>query len=158
MAAPRLWVYKCNSKPANNGRAAYGDWEDLFDLPSSQQPVEWGGSWATNREYQKRVFKEEVEIGDLILAYQTDRQAGIGLTKVVNITVDGDENCLWLTAIDRFRKPAKYHQMKRTTHPHLKEVAAFKSGPVETIAGTSRQEAYWLLEASGSRQAQLFKP
>jgi hypothetical protein len=155
---PRLWVYK-NRSYADVHQTAYGDWEEFFDTSeATEEPVPWGGSWASALDHQKRVFREDIKVGDLILCWQTDRQAALGIATVVSVTERQDgESELWLRAVERFPRPVRLHQIKKVTYPKLQQVSALKRGPMHTIYETSSQEAYWLLDAAGSSQSHFFK-
>ncbi len=154
---PRLWVYK-NRSYADVHQTAYGDWEEFFDRwEAEKEPIKWGGSWATALSNQKRVFQEDIKIGDLILCWQTDRQAALGIAEVANATTRHDgENELWLETVERFSKPVRLHQIKKATYPKLQQVSALKRGPMHTIYETTTQEAYWLLDAAGSSWSSTF--
>lgn len=153
-------MYK-NRSQSNASQAAYGDWRGFFAEYARQRtkrPIEWGGSWATRSAAQKRIFQEEVRVGDLILCYQTDVQAGIGVARVTTLTQRGDgENQLWLEPVERFPKPVRLHDLKKKAYPQLQGVFALKAGPIMTLYETNRQEAYWLLDAAQSSQRLLFK-
>ncbi|MGD0595832.1 MAG: hypothetical protein ABSB54_19365, partial [Acidimicrobiales bacterium] len=75
----RLYVYKCRDDPATTFNA-YGNWNDVFGRPGVAQ---WGGAWATENSMSRRIFEEELRTGDLILAYQTDLRAAVGVAEVV---------------------------------------------------------------------------
>jgi hypothetical protein len=156
--SPRLWVYK-NRSYADVHQTAYGDWREFFDTYAvSRRPVPWGGSWASSKPSQKRIFLEELSIGDFILCYQTDLRAGIGIARVAGLAPRSDgENELTLEAVERFVMPVRFHELKKRAYPRLKRVAALKPGPIDTLYETSRQEAYWLLDSSNSVVAQNFK-
>jgi hypothetical protein len=159
---PSLYVYKCRNDP-NTEFNAYGDWEEVFDASG---PVRWGGAWATRNPTSIRIFEDELEVGDLILAWQTDRRAAIGVAEVVGfLTADREvqgelivnAEHIVLEAREEFPKPVRLHELKRTTMPKLAEVPALKQANVATIYRTTPQHAHLLLKACGSRFAADFK-
>ena len=93
------WVYKCNSKN-NFYQGAYGDWREYFDGDPHQQ---WGSSdWIPALAKLKK--------GDMLIAYQTDRNELIGLAKV-------RESCerntfVYLEPIEKI-EPIKVRPLKR---------------------------------------------
>ena len=122
------WVYKCNGQERYN---VYGDWRELFDNPKRH----WGKSeWVPALENLKR--------GDMIIAYQTDRNELFGLAKVRQSTErDGD---LYLTPIERIG--VKVRPLKKD--PAIASIKAFQPGPVRTIYPITEGEARELLRAT----------
>jgi hypothetical protein len=148
-----LYVYKCRNDPTG-GNVSYGDW---FDVLVDNRPFMWGGAWATAQPRSRRLFEEDLAVGDLILAWQSDRQAAVGVCKVDSFksTKRGQEVMLkWL---DRFDPPVHINQAKRSNQ-RLAAVRAFKQGNAGTLYPTTRPEAWVLLEACGSKLAKRFKP
>jgi len=71
MSKMKLWVYKCNSRNLPY-QPAYGDWRDFFDIGKEQ---DWGSTdWIP--------ALADLNVGDLIIAYQTNRNELAGLAKV----------------------------------------------------------------------------
>lgn len=126
------WVYKCNSKglPYQN---AWGDWDDFFNDPNEH----WGSSdWVP--------ALEELEKGDMIIAYQTDRNELVGIAQVRQ-PCDYD-TYLYLDPIEIIGvkvKPLK-------SDPKVAAIPAFKPGPIKTIYDISETDAKRLLKAAGS--------
>lgn len=151
-----LWVYKCRNDP-DTAYNAWGDWANVFDKP--WKPVPWGGAWATARPDGKRILNEEIEVGDLVLAWQSDRSAAIGVCKVTGRkrSRHGGTDLL-LLAVEEFKTPVKLHDLKRATKPKLQQVTALKQGYSRTIYPTTTKEARLLLSACGSRLAERFGP
>lgn len=126
-----LWVYKCRNDPGTEN-LAYGDWSTVFKRPWTK--VAWGGAWATARPDGKVIFNDEIQKGDLILAWQTDKGHAVGLCEVIGwktSKIDGLD--LILVPVEEFDPPVRLHQLKRTTHPKLASVTALKPGHVATI-------------------------
>ena len=95
------WVYKCNSRNREY-QNAYGDWDQFFDDPEEH----WGKS-----EWVPELAR--LKVGDYIIAYQTNRNKIVGLTRVrQSCEQDG---CLYLTPLKRIggkvrplKKDARY--------------------------------------------------
>ena len=89
--------------------------------------------------------------GDLILAWQSDLAAAVGLCEVVGWEKSSGEGTdLVLRPIEVFTRPVRLHDLKKTTHPELKTVASLKQGNAATIYPTTAKEARTLLAACGS--------
>jgi hypothetical protein len=146
---PSLYVYKCRNDPYS-GNSAYGDWDDVF---SQSGPVKWGGAWATKHPTSLTIFESELQVGDLILAWQTDLKAAIGIAEVVGFTYVGQDKHVLLEAREEFPNPVHLHALKKTTNPELRTVSALKQGNVATIYRTDHREAQALLHACNSRYA-----
>ena len=146
--ARSLWVYKCKNDPGTDN-VAYGDWASVFKQP--WRKVAWGGAWATAKPDGKVIFDDEVEKGDLILAWQTDKARAVGLCEVAGwkpSQVEGRD--LLLMPVEKFDPPVRLHELKRTSHPKLATVAALRPGNVATIYRTTTSEARLLLGACGA--------
>jgi predicted RNA-binding protein with PUA-like domain len=170
----RLYVYKCRNNP-NTEYSAFGNWEDVFAV---SEPTRWGGSWATENAMSIRIFEEELKATDLVLAWQTDKKAAIGVAEVVGFE-DVDEEVTFvderedgsvveteevmsfqhvlLQARERFPQPVRLHDLKKTTFPELTNVSALKQGNVATVYRTTPWEAHMLLKACNSRYAVNFE-
>ena len=145
-----LWVYKVRNDPDTEYNA-YGDWESVFAEPWRDHA--WGGAWASSRADDKRIFDDEIERGDLVLAWQSDLSAAIGLCEVTGSQPSEHYGLdLVLRPVERFSAPVKLHVLKRTTHPELQKVQALKQGLIRTIYPTSSKEARLLLAACGSER------
>lgn len=148
-----LFVYKCRNDP-DAGNTSFGDW---FDVLAEKRAFIWGGAWATAQPRSRRLFEEELAAGDLILAWQSDRQAAVGVCKVDSFksTTRGQE--VLFRWIERFDPPMHINEEKRT-NPRLAAVRAFKQGNAGTLYPTTRAEARVLLQACHSTLASRFKP
>lgn len=132
-----FWVYKCNAKGYEYQRA-WGDWIELF---ASNRPQEWGSTRLVPE-------LEQANRGDVILAYQTDRNELVGIARVLRWDVRGQWKELIL-------KPERTIGVKvrplRKRDPLIAVISAFKPGPIHTLYPISREEANQLLRASGSQ-------
>jgi hypothetical protein len=146
-----LYVYKCRNDPQTEN-AAYGDWQSRLTHRSS---FPWGGAWATRSAYSRRLFEDELVVGDLILAWQVDKQFAVGVAEVTGFksTRRGQEVLLkWLEV---FATPVPINALKRTNQG-LQNVKAFKRCFTATLYDTTKQEARILLRACGSGLASRF--
>ena len=65
------WIYKCNSQNRDYQRS-WGDWKEFFDGDSDE---DWGSTqWVPELSKLKE--------GDMVIAYQTNRNELVGLAKV----------------------------------------------------------------------------
>ena len=129
------WVYKCNNQ--NNWyQGAYGDWLDYFDGDPDQQ---WG---STDRVPALAKLKK----GDMLIAYQTDRNELIGLVRVRQSCEQ--DTFVYLEPVEKI-KSVKVRLLKKSD-PQIAVIPAFKPGPIQTIYGISEADAKRLLKAAGS--------
>ena len=147
----RLYVYKCRNDP-DTEFSAYGDWLRVFEAAG---PVAWGGVWATQHPTSIEIFESEIQPGDLILAWQTDKHAAVGVAEVVGFEMRGQDRQVLLEAREEFPRPVQLHKLKKSTNPELNSVSALKQGKVATIYRTDHSEARALLNACSSRYAGL---
>jgi Domain of unknown function (DUF3883) len=151
MASVPLWVYKCNARNLPH-QVAWGDWEEVFSQPD---PREWGGSETMRNPSSLHILWEQMAVGDLILAYQTDQQAAVGLCEVEELVdyvdeLDQPQREMILRPIERFPEPVKIHQLKHAD-PVLRAAAALRSGFPQTLYATTPAEAAALLVACGAK-------
>jgi hypothetical protein len=126
------WVYKCNSRNREHQRA-YGDWDEFLADPKEH----WGKS-----EWVPELAR--LKVGDYIIAYQTNRNEIVGLTRVrQSCEQDG---CLYLTPLTK-RIGVKVRPLKKD--PAIDSIKAFQPGPIHTIYSVTKEEAERLLEAIG---------
>ena len=143
----RLWVYKVNIDQEN---AAYGDWEQLFaQLRSTGTAQPWGGTWATNKPSDQRRFTE-LERGDHILAWQSNRQVAVGFLEVDRVERGGQD--VYLTEIKHFATPVPLNKLKNA-YPELRDVSAFKQGHAGTLYSTTAGEAKPLRKVCAAAQS-----
>lgn len=148
-----LFVYKCRNDPGTTN-AAYGDWESTV---KRKAPFVWGGAWATRSAYSRRLFEDEIGVGDLILAWQVDKQGAVGVCEVTDFksTQRGQE--VKLQWIEVFPSPVPINVLKRSD-AELRKVKAFRQGFTATLYDTTKKEAHTLLKACGSQLARRFRP
>lgn len=69
-----IWIYKCNARQ-HPSWVLSGNWEDVFE---SKRTQEWGSTqWVPDLA--------RAQPGDVIIAYQTDRNELVGLARVVDL-------------------------------------------------------------------------
>lgn len=119
----RYWLYKVNRRGGPAGWA--GDWES--DLFASARPRRWGGHEASLSPEVHRALDEEVSVGDVIVAYQTDRKAVIGFCRVDEVTGRAGARGLVLEPIERLDPVLKIHEQK---HGTVLASSAAVNGPV----------------------------
>jgi hypothetical protein len=124
----RYWYYKCNAEDVGN--AAYGDWrQEVF---SSKKEVEWGGDWATRSPESQRLFREEMAVGDVVVAFQTHptyyrKGEIIGFCRVTNMDRYPGVVEMYLKPIHELQPGFRIHEHKQGTI--LKDSPAV-NGPV----------------------------
>jgi hypothetical protein len=128
------WVYKCNSKGLPYQKA-WGDWNDLFHGDPSEH---WGSS-------QRISALEKLKKGDMIIAYQTDRNELVGIAQVRQ-PCDYD-SYLYLDPIEIIGVKVR---PLRKADSKIHAIPAFKPGLIQTIYKISEADAKRLLKAAGS--------
>lgn len=139
LPALALWVYKCNATSS-----AQGDWDYFFDEVGGQGEGEWGGTWCINNHASRKIIRERLQVGDLVLAWQTDKQAAHGLCRVAALEDDGQEIAIILASVMRFAQPVKLLEWKERS-PALANGKAFRKGNAGTIFETTPAEAAEIL-------------
>jgi len=130
------WVYKCNSKERSY-QVAYGDWQEFFEgnRTSAWGSTEWGHSL------------EKLKPGDMIIAYQTDRNELVGTCRVVRFKNDGPYKIVHLKPLERIG--VKVRPLKEAD-PEVAAIPAFKGGRIATLYSISDQDARRILNAAGA--------
>ena len=132
----RYWVYKCNAKNMPH-QVAWGDWDTVFER---RKAVRWGST-----ETVPALAK--LSAGDLILAYQTNRNELVGLVQVMRLKKRGPY-------LDLFVKPVKEIRVKvrplKQRDAQVRSIPALQPGPIKTIYDISVGDAQALLRAAGS--------
>jgi hypothetical protein len=144
---PRLWVYKCNVERRAMQIAA-GDWDDFFGEP---QPSAWGGSDTMRNKSSLSILRNKAAVGDLVLAWQTNRKEAVGLCRIHELQDWTDENgvqqrTMVLNLIGEPFSPAVRLLDIRKSNAALARVRAFRPGYPATLYETSAQEARTLLK------------
>jgi EVE domain len=162
----RVWLYKCNYE--EGGPAGYyGDWLSMvFDkYAKTKKPVRWGGHYSTKSPEVANYLSYDLHPGDLIVSYQTDEKAIVGVCEVTSVRDStkthnfhgrqGKE--MWVKPVKRFRRPLPIHEVKRGTIlalPHcavtssmvmLRELELPEAALILKLGGVSDKEASTLL-------------
>src|SRR5437899_1115565 len=116
MTATNLWVYKCNRHSDQEG-----DWDEFFDR-SGRGGLAWGGTWSTGSGAARQAIAD-VQKGDLVLCYQVDERAILGLAKVRRLDEDKYDITLVLSPVERFAQPFITRGNER-----IKAIKAFQRG------------------------------
>lgn len=130
------WVYKCNSKNREY-QVAYGDWDSFFDRSRVGRwgSTKWGPSLA------------KLTPGDMIVAYQTDRNKVVGTCRMVRFKKNGPYKIVYLEPLERIG--VKVRPLKEAD-PRIAAIPAFQGGPIMTLYSISEDDARLLLEAAGA--------
>lgn len=108
----RHWFYKCNAR--DGGPSGYsGDW--LQDVFSRKAETEWGGHYSTKSAEVGHLLDRDVAAGDLVVAYQTDLLAVVGLCTVTKIAGRPGNRKLYVEPLLVFAPPFKIHDHKAGT-------------------------------------------
>lgn len=145
-----LWVYKCNATSS-----AEGEWDYFFDDVGGEG--EWGGTWCINNHASRKIIRERLQVGDLVLAWQTDKQAAYGLCRVAALEDHGDDTGIILETLMRFAQPVKLLEWKERS-PALADGKAFRKGNAGTIFETTPAEATEILRICEVDLAVLRRP
>lgn len=144
---PPLWVYKCNAS-VHSRQISRGDWSYFFTLP---QPYEWGGSTSMGSKSSLDILWNRLAVGDLVLAWQTDRRRAVALCRVSELddrTNPGERDMILELIGEPFSPPVPLLDMRKQDQ-RLAQVRAFKQGHVSTLYETTPGEAATLLRSCG---------
>src|SRR6266571_4794967 len=132
-----FWIYKCNSHQHPH-QVAFGDWDEFF---ARRGNGEWGST---------KIVPElaKASRGDVILAYQTDRNELVGVTRVVRLRPLGGYLDLILEPLEELR--VKVRPLKRSSRA-IARIPALQPGPIRTLYTLSSSEADRLLRAARAR-------
>jgi Protein NO VEIN, C-terminal len=128
------WIYKVNSR-RNNYQVDWGDWDEFF---ASDEPGRWGSTELIPKLIQARR-------GDMIIAYQTNRNELAGLAQVVRWQKHGLFQDLILEPVETIG--AKVLPLK-AGDPQIAKIPALRGGPIATLYHISRSDAQRLLRAA----------
>ena len=125
-------VYKCNSIRGPH----LGDWGDFHRYGQKHR---WGST-------DQIPALANARPGDIILAYQTDRNELVGLATVVGLRPYGKYQELILNPGRKIG--AKVRPLKQAD-PRIAAIPAFRPGPIQTLYNISSADAKRLLRAAG---------
>lgn len=142
---PSLWIYK-NNASGHDQQLSAGDWDEFFE---NKGDGTWGGT-DTMGPRNRTILLEEMRRGDLVLAWQSDRRAAVGVLRFDGIVDSGQFQRIRLTPLRRFDVPVPILDLRRSV-PDLAHVAAFQPGFPRTLYRTTAAEARLLLDVCGYR-------
>jgi hypothetical protein len=129
------WVYKCNSRGRDYQRA-YGDWREFFENHDPEE--DWGSSDSVNG-------LDRLQIGDGIVAYQTNRNEVVGLARVrLLCEVDG---VLFLYLVPVQQTGFRVNPLKKEFED-VRSIKAFAPPIIKTIYEITLAEVRALLRAA----------
>lgn len=131
------WIYKCNSRNRSH-QVTYGDWDRFFTDPGNGQ---WGST-----EWVPKLAK--AHHGDVILAYQTDRNELVGIAEVIALRRRGSYKDLILRPLEELR--VKVRPLKKQSIA-IARIPALQPGPIQTLYSISEADFNRLLHAAGTR-------
>ena len=138
----KYWVYKCNARGPDYARS-WGDWWGHVFKPGGERT--WGLTTLKG--------VEAVRIGDVLLAYQTDRNELVGTARVTGFEPDGKDRRIVIVPTEVIR--TKMRPLKRD--PRIEAVAAFAPiGDIRTVYAIDHEDALHVLRAA--RASLLRKP
>lgn len=138
----KWWIYKCNSRQHEHQRVS-GDWRDLWAKPK-------GRRWGTSEDLPAL---KTLSRGDLIIAYQTDRNELVGLARVTrSCAVDTHLYLQPIEAIGAKVKPLKL------ADPAVARIPALQPGLMRTLYPISSSDAKRLLSAAREAAATTQPP
>ncbi|MCC6683392.1 MAG: DUF3883 domain-containing protein [Phycisphaeraceae bacterium] len=136
----RWWIYKCNNEDRPY-QVEHGDWADFFDIGTV---TSWGSTeWVPPLE--------QLTSGDMVIAYQTERNELVGLAKVDRLRRRGQYLDLYLEPLERIG--VKIRPLKKADS-RIAAIPALQRGPVKTVYDLSAGDAIALLRAAKSTVAE----
>lgn len=129
------WMYKCNNRRLAH-QVAYGDWAEFF----ARGRASWWGSTEWVPQLANAVP------GDVILAYQTDRNELVGLATVIRQRRRSHYQDLILRPEQEIH--IEIRPLKRS-NPAIARIPALQPGPIRTLYEVSDADALRLLRAAG---------
>jgi hypothetical protein len=128
------WVYKCNSKKRDY-QVDYGDWEWFFNRRRI-------GGWGTTENIPSLA---KLRSGDMIIAYQTDRNELVGICRMARFKKAGLYKTVHLEPLERIG--IKVRPLKEAD-PRVAAIPAFQGGPIMTLYSISEDDVRLLLKAA----------
>jgi predicted Zn-ribbon and HTH transcriptional regulator len=127
------WVYKCNAR----GPSYAGSWGDWW-----KHVFEPGGT----REWGVLTLKgvDRIKVGDVLLAYQTDRNELVGTAEMVGFKHKGADRRIVIRPTEIIR--TKILPLK--ADPKIAKLSAFAPGDIRTAYEISPADAVYLLRAA----------
>jgi len=128
------WIYKCNAKE-HPYQVSFGDWDEVFSRDGDSS---WGST-----EWVPELTKARP--GDVVLAYQTDRNELVGVAEVVRLQLREEFHDLILRPVEELR--VKVRPLKKASRA-IARIPALQPGPIHTLYSISASDARKLLRAA----------
>lgn len=132
-----FWIYKCNSLQRPY-QVTYGDWSDFFVGARER-------AWGTTEDVPA---VSDAKRGDIILAYQTNRNELVGLARVAALRPRDNHLDLILKPIRKIG--VKVRPLKKSDRK-IAAIPALQPGPIRTLYEITASDARHLLRAAGVR-------
>lgn len=129
-----FWVYKCNAKEHPN-HVCSGDWDAVFSRSGSRR-------WGTTEDIP--AFRN-LNKGDLVIAYQTDRNELVGLVEVVKMKKRGQFLDVIVQPVEEVR--VKLRPLKGID-ARVAALSIFKQGNEGTVYPVSTTDAWHLMNVA----------
>lgn len=126
------WMYKCNAKRSVSP-VYRGNWNVFFESSGAR---EWGNA-------KRLPALRQLSAGDIVIAYQTDRNELVGVAEVVEN--HGRSNNVMMKQKEEIR--AKVRPLKRANEK-IAKTPALKQGYIRTLYTISPADAKRLLKAA----------
>jgi len=131
---PRYWLYKKKN----------GDGADPF--ASTGDELEWCGHYSTRSAEVASTLNDDVAVGDVVVAYQTDVKGVTGYLRVTRIEGPRDDKRLFVRPVHRVDPPFLIHQHKAGTTLATSSAV----GGMVMLRELSAEEMRELVELSGA--------
>lgn len=132
-----FWIYKCNAQK-HPRQVVFGDWDEFFQDNKAQS---WGST-----EWVPALIK--AARGDVVIAYQSDRNELVGLARVIGHSRRGKYSDLILKPLHTIR--VKVRPLKQADKA-VYNIPALRPGPIQTLYDISTVDAHRLLKAAHAR-------
>lgn len=126
-----FWVYKCNDT-GHKDQVVHGDWEYVFH---AKTPVGWGNT-------KDSPDLEDLSAGDLVIAFQSERNEVVGLAEVVRLKPVGKHKQPLLKALEH--DGVELRPLKKIDE-RIRGMDAFKPGKIQTIYDITTSDAWHLI-------------
>lgn len=142
----RLWVYR-NNRRQQGELISSGSWPAFFQELATDGAIEWGSTeWIRSSESRK-IIREELEVGDLFLCWQTDDRAAIGIARLEELE-RGEWDVLYLEPVVEFPAPVPLRDLAEDD-ASLARVGFIAKRSQGTLARVTDREANVVLRACG---------
>src|SRR6266404_1355236 len=117
------WVYKCNSRNREY-QVDFGDWSSFFERSRISR-------WGTTERLPRL---EVLTPGDMIIAYQTDRNELVGVCRMSRFKKDGPFKIVLLEPLENVGVTVR---PLKAADPKIAAIPALQPGPIMTLYSIS---------------------